>query len=58
MFNALLRFFSSIAIRNILTFIVILLLVVGPLAFYYLQDTETLQTDRLSANVAVDSKFG
>ena len=58
MFNALLRFFSSIAIRNILTFIVILLLVVGPLAFYYLQDTETLQTDRLSANVAVASKFG
>ncbi|MCH8885173.1 MAG: Hpt domain-containing protein [SAR324 cluster bacterium] len=58
MFNAILRFFSSIAIRNIFTFVVILLLVVGPLAYFYLQDTEGLQTDRLSANVAVASKFG
>ncbi|MEE8394504.1 MAG: hypothetical protein V3S29_00500, partial [bacterium] len=56
--QAVLGFFSSVAIRNIIAFLAILFLVVIPLAFFYLSDTRKNLTDVLSAKVSVAAQRG
>lgn len=56
--QAVLGFFRSVAIRNIIAFLAILFLVVIPLAFFYLSDTKKNLTDVLSAKVSVAAQRG